>query len=36
MEDGEDDNWEWEPEEEPVCGRKMSIKIKFTSTIKHV
>ena len=26
MEDGEDDNWEWEPEEQPSCGKKMSSK----------
>ena len=36
MEDGEDDNREWEPEEETVCGKNMSIKTKCTCTIKHV
>ena len=25
MEDGEDDNWEWKPEQEPSCGKKMSM-----------
>ena len=36
MEDGEDDNWEWEPEQEPSCGKQISMKQIYINNSTYI